>query len=86
MEFLQDISRVALVFAKVTLFSLIMFVLSLNVLRLMLNKATNDGIFSYHPRCSDSQISHLRFVDDLLIFLDGSETSLAGVFLGALSV
>lgn len=46
----------------------------------MLDNAAKAGIFDYHPGCSHIQLTHLAFADDLLIFTDGSEKSLAGVF------
>ena len=57
----------------------ILFVLIMNVLSLMLNKAAEMGSFGYHPGCEELQLTHLCFADDLLIFLDGTEKSLRGV-------
>ncbi|CAA7031264.1 unnamed protein product [Microthlaspi erraticum] len=57
----------------------ILFVLIMNVLSLMLNKAAVEGSFDFHPGCEDLQLTHLCFADDLLIFLEGSERSLHGV-------
>lgn len=58
----------------------VLFVLVMNVLSIMLDNAAKAGIFDYHPGCSHIQLTHLAFADDLLIFSDGSEKSLAGVF------
>ncbi|CAA7046646.1 unnamed protein product [Microthlaspi erraticum] len=58
----------------------ILFVMAMNVLSLMLNRAAIDGIFNYHPGCKDVQLTHLSFADDLLIFVDGSSQLVAGVF------
>ncbi|CAA7043733.1 unnamed protein product [Microthlaspi erraticum] len=58
----------------------ILFVLIMNVLSFMLNKAALEGHYGYHPGCEDLQLTHLCFADDLLIFLEGSERSLRGVF------
>ncbi|XP_019095488.1 PREDICTED: uncharacterized protein LOC104763031 [Camelina sativa] len=58
----------------------ILFVSVMNILSLMLNRAAQDGIFGYHPGCEELELTHLCFADDLLIFLDGTEASLAGVF------
>lgn len=52
----------------------------MNVLSLMLNKAASDIIFKYHTGCDSSQLKHLSFADDLLIFHDGTVDSLSGVF------
>ncbi|CAA7034489.1 unnamed protein product [Microthlaspi erraticum] len=57
----------------------ILFLMIMNVLSLMLNKAATEGSFDYHPGCEDLQLTHLCFADDLLIFLEGSERSLSGV-------
>lgn len=56
-----------------------LFVLVMNALSLMLNKAAADGKFSYHYMCKDSKVTHLCFADDLLIFLDGSLQSVSNV-------
>ncbi|KAG7578318.1 hypothetical protein ISN45_Aa03g025130 [Arabidopsis thaliana x Arabidopsis arenosa] len=57
----------------------VLFVLIMNVLSLMLNKAAEYGSFGYHPGCEELKLTHLCFADDLLIFLDGTEQSLRGV-------
>ncbi|XP_018435547.2 uncharacterized protein LOC108807802 [Raphanus sativus] len=58
----------------------ILFVMMMNILSLMLNKAAASGSFGYHQDCEDQELTHLCFADDLLIFIDGSESSLEGVF------
>ncbi|XP_010424522.1 PREDICTED: uncharacterized protein LOC104709645 [Camelina sativa] len=58
----------------------IFFVMLMNVLSLMLNKAAQDKNFGYHLGCEVLELTHLCFANDLLIFLDGTEASLAGVF------
>lgn len=57
----------------------ILFVMMMNILSLMSNKAAEEGSFDYHLGCEDMQLTHICFVDDLLIFLDGSKRSLEGV-------
>ncbi|XP_010419047.1 PREDICTED: uncharacterized protein LOC104704705 [Camelina sativa] len=57
----------------------ILFVVVMNVLSAMLNKAAENGHFQYHPGCEDVKLTHLFFADDLLIFLEGSMDSLRGV-------
>ncbi|CAA7057486.1 unnamed protein product [Microthlaspi erraticum] len=57
-----------------------LFVMVMNVLSLMLNKAAADGVFVYHPGCENLELTHLSFADDLLIFLAGNLDSLKGVF------
>lgn len=56
-----------------------LFVIALNNLSLMLNKAAADMRFNYHNNCSSSRLTHLCFADDLLIFMDGSWDSLQAV-------
>lgn len=51
----------------------------MNILSLMLNKASMEGNFGFHPGCEQQQLTHLCFADDLLIFIDGTEASLEGV-------
>lgn len=58
----------------------LLFVIVMNVLSYMLNRAAEDGIFSFHPGCGEIKLTHLAFADDLLIFLEGTKTFLAGVF------
>lgn len=58
----------------------LLFAVVMNVLSYMLNRAAEDGIFGYHPGCAGTKLTHLAFADDLLIFIDGTESSLAGVF------
>ncbi|XP_048634861.1 uncharacterized protein LOC125608425 [Brassica napus] len=56
-----------------------LFVIALNNLSLMLNKAAQDMRFNYHLNCSSSRLTHLCFADDLLIFMDGSLESVQAV-------
>lgn len=58
----------------------ILFVMMMNILSLMLNRAALSGSFGYHQHCADQQLTHLCFADDLLIFTEGTESSLEGVF------
>ena len=58
----------------------LLFAVVMNFLSFMLNRGAEDRIFGYHPGCAGTRLTHLAFADDLLIFLDGTETSLAGVF------
>ena len=51
----------------------------MNVLSIMLNKAAAELKIKYHHRCSSSKLTHLCFADDLLIFIDGSLSSLQNV-------
>lgn len=56
-----------------------LFVIAMNFLSLMLNKEAAVGSFNYHHQCVKTKLTHLCFADDLLIFLDGSLTSLQRV-------
>lgn len=44
-------------------------------LSLMLNKAAEECKIKYYPKCSGIKLTHLSFADDLLIFIDGSISS-----------
>lgn len=56
-----------------------LFVIAMNVLSFMLNQAARDMKFNYHQKCEGSKLTHLCFADDLLIFIDGSLSSVQAV-------
>lgn len=56
-----------------------LFVIAMNCLSLLLNKATEEGKFKYHYKCESTKLTHLFFADDLLIFMDGSLSSVQHV-------
>lgn len=56
-----------------------LFILAMEVLSSLLEKAVEAGDIRLHPLCDDPRITHLLFADDLLIFTDGSNHSLRGV-------
>lgn len=56
-----------------------LFVIAMNCLSLLLDKAAEEGKFDYHHRCVQSKLTHLCFADDLLIFTEGSLSSVQGV-------
>ncbi|CAA7013480.1 unnamed protein product [Microthlaspi erraticum] len=56
-----------------------LFVLSMDILSKLLDKAVSNGSIRPHPLCEDPLITHLSFADDVLIFFDGSEDSLRGI-------
>lgn len=56
-----------------------LFVIAMNVLSIMLNKAAAELKIKYHLKCSSSNLTHLCFADDLLIFMDGSLDSVQNV-------
>ena len=59
--------------------SSLLFVMAMDVLSKMLDKGAVNQVFKPHPSCEDPLITHLSFADDVLIFFDGSEESLAGI-------
>lgn len=56
-----------------------LFVIVMDILSKKLDAAVRNGSYSPHPLCSDPLITHLSFADDMLIFFDGTESSLAGI-------
>lgn len=56
-----------------------LFVIAMNFLSLMLNRAAQEMKFKYHLNCQSSKLTHLCFADDLLIFIDGSLSSVQAV-------
>lgn len=56
-----------------------LFGIVMNTLSQRLNEAAETGLIGYHPNCQDSKLTHLCFADDLLIFTDGSLSSVQGV-------
>ncbi|CAA7056409.1 unnamed protein product [Microthlaspi erraticum] len=56
-----------------------LFVIAMNCLSLMLNKAADEGKFNYHEKCEASTLTHLCFADDLLIFVEGTLESVQNV-------
>lgn len=59
--------------------SFFLFVMAMDVLSKMLDRGAVNQVFKPHPSCEDPLITHLSFADDVLIFFDGSEKSLAGI-------
>lgn len=56
-----------------------LYVMLNNVLSKMLNQAATLGKFAFHPSCSAIGLTHLSFADDILVFTDGTASSLTGV-------
>lgn len=56
-----------------------LFIMVMEVLSRMLDKGTEQGKFSAHPLCLSPRLTHLAFADDLLVFSDGSHSSLLGI-------
>lgn len=56
-----------------------LFVIFMNVLLTMLDKAALDQKIGYHPYCKNIKLTHLCFTDDLLVFADGKKHSIKGI-------
>ncbi|XP_024010162.1 uncharacterized protein LOC112085231 [Eutrema salsugineum] len=57
-----------------------LFVICMNVLSKMLDKAAIEQKFGFHPKCSNISLTHLCFADDLMVFSDGTLRSIQGIF------
>lgn len=55
------------------------FIMLMDILSRLLDKAQTEGSFRLHPLCSDPKLTHLVFADDLLVFSDGSRAFTAGI-------
>lgn len=49
-----------------------LFIMCMEVLSRLLDAATRNGSFGYHPKCKALGLTHLVFSDDLVIFSDAS--------------
>lgn len=56
-----------------------LFVLAVEVLSQLLDRAAQEGRIGYHPRCKKLSLTHLCFVDDLLIFTDCDPSSFSAI-------
>lgn len=56
-----------------------LFVICMNVLSRMIDRAAESKHIGYHPRCQNILLTHLCFADDLMVFTDGSRRSIEGV-------
>ena len=56
-----------------------LFVIVMDVLAKSLDLGAVNGAFNLHPKCLAPMITHLSFADDVLVFSDGTETSIAGI-------
>lgn len=54
-----------------------LFIMVMEVLSRLLEKFVAEERMRLHPMCSNPQVTHLLFADDLLIFSDGSRHSLS---------
>lgn len=56
-----------------------LFIIVMEALSKMLDAAARDGKFGLHPQCENPLLTHLLFADDLLLFSDGSTSSMDGI-------
>lgn len=56
-----------------------LFVICMNVLSKLLDKAAKDRHVGYHPRCKNAVLTHLCFADDIMVFTDGQKRSVEGI-------
>ena len=59
-----------------------LFVIAMESLNLCIKRFTDNSNFSYHWRCTDLQLTHLIFTDDLLLFSKGDKDSIELLFKG----
>lgn len=57
-----------------------LFVLSMEVFSKLMHSRFDSGYISYHPKTIELKISHLMFADDVMVFFDGSSSSLHGIY------
>ncbi|KAG7551859.1 Endonuclease/exonuclease/phosphatase superfamily [Arabidopsis thaliana x Arabidopsis arenosa] len=57
-----------------------LFVLAMEVFSKLLQSRFQSGYINYHPKTVDLDISHLMFADDVMVFFDGSSSSLHGIY------
>ncbi|XP_024011406.1 uncharacterized protein LOC112086667 [Eutrema salsugineum] len=56
-----------------------LYVICMNVLSHMLDKAAVERKYGFHPKCSTLKLTHLCFADDIMIFSDGKLSSMEGI-------
>ena len=56
-----------------------LFVISINVLAKLLNKAAVEENIGYHPKCKNLGLTHLSFADDILVFTNGTVRSIDSI-------
>ena len=55
------------------------FVMCMDVLSKMLDRAAEEKKFGYHPRCRNLGLTHLSFADDIMVLSDGKVRSVEGI-------
>ena len=53
--------------------------MTMNVLSRLLDVAAKCGMFAYHSKCNMINLTHLCFVDELLLFAKGDRDSIMGI-------
>lgn len=66
-------------FSKVFSLYPYLFVICINVLSKLLDKAAVERTIGYHSKYKIIQLTHLCFADDLMIFVDGHKKSVEGI-------
>ena len=56
-----------------------LFVICMNVLFHMINKAAVNRNIGYHPKCKNIGLTHLCSTDDLMVFVEGHARSIEGI-------
>lgn len=56
-----------------------LFVICMQVLSKLLDKAAAERRIGYHPYCKDLNMTHICFADDVLVFSDGKKSSIEGI-------
>lgn len=56
------------------------FVLAMEVFSKLLHSRFVLGYIAFHPKSSELNLSHLMFADDVMVFFDGSSSSLHGIY------
>lgn len=56
-----------------------LFVIVMDVLSKLLDKAASVRSIGYHPRCKNLGLTHLMFADDLMVVTDGKVRSMEGI-------
>lgn len=53
-----------------------LFVICMDVLSKLIDKAADERQIGFHPKCKHIKITHLCFADDLMVFIDGTTRSI----------
>lgn len=56
-----------------------LFVLGMEVFNKLVSFCFAAGFINFHPKTEELDISHLMFADDVMVFFDGSASSLQGI-------